>query len=284
MEYIRGLKLQVTLVHATNMSVEPVTVVQPDADGDADEGYVNMPNDSSNADDDAATEVGTQADVNIDDHGGEGNESGAGVGGSVDATVDGGGSGVFQEDCIHHEIGQTCPETDISDGYVETVSGKDEVGPNEHHIEIETVSGKDEVGPNEHHVEGVTVDKDEVGPNEHHVQDELSQRLDRDQIESELKSIKSTVGGIEERVGYVDVSNLLVQLDFVKKRIGVLEDVLGVRFEQNSVVCDDKSQDVHADTPTLEVCDEKSEDVHADTTGLEVRDEKTQDVVCDNKV
>ena len=217
MEYIRGLKLQVTLVHATNMSVEPVTVVQPDADGDADEGYVNMPNDSSNADDDAATEVGTQADVNIDDHGGEGNESGAGVGGSVDATGDGGGSGVFQEDCIHHEIGQTCPETDISDGYVETVSGKDEVGPNEHHIEIETVSGKDEVGPNEHHVEGETVDKDEVGPNEHHVQDELSQRLDRDQIESELKSIKSTVGGIEERVGDVDVSNLLVQLDIVKK-------------------------------------------------------------------
>ena len=263
MEYIRGLKLQVTLVHETNMSVEPVTVVQPDADGDADECYVNMPNDSSNADDDAATEVGTQADVNIDDHGGEGNESGAGVGGSVDATGDGGGSVVFQEDCIHHEIGQTCPETDISDGYVETVSGKDEVGPNEHHVE------------------GETVDKDEVGPNEHHVQDELSQRLDRDQIESELKS---TVGGIEERVGYVDVSNLLVQLDFVKKRIGVLEDVLGVRFEQNSVVCDDKSEDVHADTPTLEVCDEKSEDVHADTTGLEVRDEKTQDVVCDNKV
>ena len=51
--------------------------------------------------------------------------------------------------------------------------------------------------------------------------------------EAELNSIKSIVGGIEERVGAdTPVSNLLSELEVVKKRIGVLEDVLGVRKQQ----------------------------------------------------
>ena len=56
--------------------------------------------------------------------------------------------------------------------------------------------------------------------------------LDTDHINSEVASIKSNVGDIEKRVGDVDVSYLLRELAILKQRIGVVENVLGVKFEE----------------------------------------------------
>ena len=258
MDYIRGLQLQVTVVAATNMNVEPVTAVQPDDyinvdgdpateddGGDGNERHSNIPNefvnvdgvpatyddvadgiDSINVDVHPATEDTTQGDLKIDDHG-------------VGADVDFG-------------IGLDVPAmgTDGGSGY-----GDGGVGAS---VDVAGDGG----GP------GIQEDAD--------VKDEVSQKFDRHHIESDIKSIKSTVGGIEERVGDVEVSILLSELDIVKKRVGVIEDLLGVRF--------DKSEDVHADTPSFVVRNDKSEDVHADTPSLEVCQDNTHDVVCDNKV
>ena len=71
--------------------------------------------------------------------------------------------------------------------------------------------------------------------------------LDKDHIQSEVESIKSKVGDIEKGVGDVHVSHLLCELEIVKKRIGVVENVLGIKFEETLVVNDDMSvdDDVH---------------------------------------
>ena len=67
--------------------------------------------------------------------------------------------------------------------------------------------------------------------------------LDKDHIQSEVASIKSKLGDIEKGVGDVHVSHLLCELEIVKKRIGVVENVLGIKFEETLVVNDDMSVD-----------------------------------------
>ena len=69
--------------------------------------------------------------------------------------------------------------------------------------------------------------------------------LDKDHIQSEVDSIKSKVGDIEKGVGDVHVSHLLCELEIVKKRIRVVENVLGIKFQETLVVNDDMS--VHDD-------------------------------------
>ena len=78
---------------------------------------------------------------------------------------------------------------------------------------------------------------------------DVLENYDRDHIQNEVDGIKSLVVSIEERVGEVDVKELYRELDGVKKRIQVIENVLQIHNSEESTFSGkkDNAEDIGCD-------------------------------------
>lgn len=186
-----------------------------------------------------------------------------------------GGEGIEAEE----NIGNKVPDVLYSDGIVllgdaptgRDVDGDEDCGGRDVHGDGHGVTGNGAVGTGSYNEEVQTAKERSVFVNEHLVEGNTVSDAGKDHMRNEVDVIKSSVVSIEDRVGEVDVKELYRELDVVKRRIQVIENVLQIDNSEQST-CIRRN-------PSDRKCEQKAKE-----STFCMENDKAEDIGGDNKV